>query len=89
MKLIKLLTIALLMGTTSLATQAFEKPVSRLNQVRNSLWVFGVDNGLTSEVELVGQGIGGLVEPMDTSRSEQTFLEVPEELEMAIHKIES
>lgn len=89
MKLIKLLSIVLLLSTSTLMVHGAENSTSHLNQVRNSLWVFGVDNGLTTEVELVGQGIEGLVEPVDHARVEQTHLEVPEELGMVIHKFES
>ncbi|OUR96215.1 hypothetical protein A9Q84_07605 [Halobacteriovorax marinus] len=89
MKLLKLLSIVALMASSTMATQASERSVTHLNQVRNSLWVFGVDNGLTTEVELVGQGIEGLHGVMENSGAEQSLLEVPEELGMAMNKFES
>lgn len=67
---------------------------SSLSKVRNSLWVFGVDNSLTTEVEMVQQGIPQVVQEFEqASQSSDAELqhaeEVPEELGMAIAKFES
>jgi hypothetical protein len=67
---------------------ASEKAPSRLNQIRNSLWVFGVDNKISEHPEIVEQAMLGLSDEEDQSSNEQT-IEVPEELQMAILKIES
>ncbi|GEM_PF-5999675 len=85
MKLARVLSVVFfLFISTSGLTQA----ASSFMQVRNSLWVFGVDNSLTTEVEMVQQGIPQVsFEQGDVAA--QGPAEVPEELDLAIAKFES
>lgn len=88
MKLTRVLAVVLILSSS--ATSA----ASSLNQVRNSLWVFGVDNSVSTEVEMVQQGIANFAEKFDevekdTDVASQQSVEVPEELDMAISKFES
>ena len=86
--MIKVLSIVSILFISSGALAADKSP-SRLNQIRNSLWVFGVDNQVSETPEIVEQAILGLSMGEETNSAIEQMLEVPEELEMAISKIES
>ncbi|CBW27680.1 putative exported protein [Halobacteriovorax marinus SJ] len=92
MKVTKFLSIVLFVFIASVTSSS---AASSFKQVRNSLWVFGVDNSSTTEVEMVEQGITQFAEQIEESKEEsaevasQQELEVPEELDLAIAKFES
>jgi hypothetical protein len=82
-KMIKVLSIVTILFTSA-SIMAVEKSPSRLNQVRNSLWVFGVDNGVShvpTDIEHV------MMNEQDSNVQEEMV--VPEELQMAILKIDA
>ena len=74
---------------TQMSAFASEKTPTRLNQVRNSLWVFGVDNSVSEAPEIVEHSLLGLADEVDPDSQQQFEEEVPEELQMAIFKVES
>ena len=87
-KMIKVLSIVSILFMSA-GTLASEKAPSRLNQIRNSLWVFGVDNQVSEVPEIVENALMGLASEEDQSSPSEQMQVVPEELEMAILKIES
>ncbi|WP_372651203.1 hypothetical protein [Halobacteriovorax sp.] len=90
MKLTRVLSAVLFLF---ISTSGVTHAASSFMQVRNSLWVFGVNNSPTTEVEMVQQGIIQLSEQFDTPDQGDVALqqssEVPEELDLAIAKFES
>ena len=83
-KMIKTLSLVVILITSS-SVIAGEKSSSRLNQVRNSLWVFGVDNGVSE----VPAAVEHIMMQEEHSESMEQSMVVPEELEMAIHMIDA
>ncbi|ATH08974.1 hypothetical protein BIY24_13755 [Halobacteriovorax marinus] len=82
MKVTKFLSIVLFVFIASVTSSS---AASSFKQVRNSLWVFGVDNSSTTEVEMVEQGITQFAEQFEEQEgSAQQELEVPEELDLAL-----
>ncbi|PIK13838.1 hypothetical protein [Halobacteriovorax sp. JY17] len=91
MKLTRVLSVVLFLF---ISTSSVTLAATSIGQVRNSLWVFGVDNSVSTEVEMVGQGISQFSDQFDEQESgddiaSQQLQEVPEELDMAISKFES
>lgn len=79
--------VSILFISTSIV--ASEKAPSRLNQIRNSLWVFGVENKVSELPEIVEHSMIGFSAEEDQSSENEQMQVVPEELQMAILKIES
>ncbi len=91
MKLTRVLSAVLFLF---ISTNSMVSAAGSIGQVRNSLWVFGVDNSVSTEVEMVEQGMSQFSEQFDEQESggdvaSQQQFEVPEELDMAISKFES
>ncbi len=91
MKLTRVLSAVLFLF---ISTNSVTLAASSIGQVRNSLWVFGVDNSVSTEVEMVEQGISQFSDQFEEKESgddiaSQQLQEVPEELDMAISKFES
>lgn len=88
MNSIKLCSLVILLFT-QMSSFASNNTPTRLNQVRNSLWVFGVDNSVSEAPEVVEHSLLGLADEVESDSVEQFSPEVPEELQMAIFKVES